>query len=94
MISHGLLGAHTQPGGCLDEAVEVVLPMIDEDLFGAEITEGRQTAAVRSAYKEAKRCRGGETLQLLASGCTFSAHIGGILELVRLRLPQVTSPCA
>ena len=48
-----------------------------------EVSEAKQVTAFTAAYKEAKRVRGYETFQILASAITFSSHMDVLLSLIR-----------
>jgi hypothetical protein len=48
-----------------------------------EVSEAKAVVAIAAAYKEAKRVRGYETFQILASAVTFSSHMDAMLSLVR-----------
>lgn len=85
----GAEGGFPGPSGCLDEAVEVLLPLIDAELFG-DVADAKEVAKIKAQFREAKSSKGTEALYLLAAAVTFHEHIGSLLDLVRLRLPQAT----
>ena len=47
------------------------------------MSEAKDVVAIAAKYKEAKRVRGYETFQILASAVTFSTHMEPLLALVR-----------
>lgn len=69
------------PEGALDESLELILPLLEADLFG-EVAEAKEVSGFAAAYKEAKRCRANESYELLASCITFGTHINTLLLLV------------
>ena len=66
----------------------MLLPMLEEDLFSEETTEGRRTPQVRAQTAEAKRTRAPDTLQLLASACTFADYAGALVGVAKGRLAE------
>ena len=52
-------------------------------LYTGEVSEAKDVVAIAAKYKEAKRVRGYETFQILASAVTFSTHMEPLLALVR-----------
>ena len=75
----------------IDDCLLMVLPMIDNDLFG-HVAEAKEVDAFASSYKEAKRCRANDTYQILASLVTFKSQIPVLLSLVRNKLPEASNP--
>ncbi|BDA46528.1 probable small subunit processome component 20 homolog [Coccomyxa sp. Obi] len=90
---HALLAGlmkNAQPGA-LDDVMEDVLEVIEAEVWG-EIGEEKEAGAFVGGCKEAKRARGIDSYQLLASGITFRTHIGPLLQPVTERLSQASSP--
>ena len=67
----------------MDESVEVLLLLMDGDLFG-ETAEAKEAANFAANYKEAKSCRAYDTYRLLASMITFRTHMRILMSTVRL----------
>ncbi len=83
-------GSGGQHGG-LDASVELLLPILDAELFG-EVAEAKEYSNFAAAYKEAKKCRAYESYQLLAAGITFDQSIDHVLGLVKVRLHEAGTP--
>lgn len=67
--------------GALDNVLEDVLEVIEAEVWG-EIGEEKEAGAFVGGCKEAKRARGVDSYQLLASGITFRSHIAPLLQPV------------
>lgn len=52
-----------------------------------EVAEAKEVVAVAASSKEAKRVRGYETYQILASAVTFATHMDALLAIVRYEQP-------
>jgi U3 small nucleolar RNA-associated protein 20 len=89
-VLEGLAKAGQEPGS-LDASVELLLPILDAELFG-EVSEAKEHSNFAAAYKEAKKCRAYEAYQLLAAGVTFGESVELLLGLVRERLHEAGSP--
>ncbi len=76
--------------GALDDVVEDVLEVVEAEVWG-EIGEEKEAGAFVGGCKEAKRARGIDSYQLLASGITFRTHIGPLLQPVRALLPSYST---
>uniref|UniRef100_A0A7S3R808 U3 small nucleolar RNA-associated protein 20 domain-containing protein n=1 Tax=Dunaliella tertiolecta TaxID=3047 RepID=A0A7S3R808_DUNTE len=77
--------------GALDDAVELALPIIENEIFG-EVAEAKEVAQFAMNYKEAKKVRGYESFMLLAAGVTFKTSMEPLLDLVRAHLHRASSP--
>jgi hypothetical protein len=55
-------------------------------VISGEVSEAKEVVAVASSSKEAKRVRGYETFQILASAVTFATHMDALLAIVRYDL--------
>ncbi|KAL4434124.1 hypothetical protein ABPG75_000565 [Micractinium tetrahymenae] len=77
--------------GCLDDSLLLILPLMEADLFG-DVAEAKEAAEFASAYKEARKCRGYETYQLLARVITFGERIPELLTTVQSRLGEASHP--
>ncbi|CAG9460436.1 unnamed protein product [Pedinophyceae sp. YPF-701] len=86
-------GAPGAEAGCLDEATEQILPMLDADLFGAA-SETAEVAAIRATYREARTCRSPQAFELLARWSTFDKYGRFLLQLVAARLPYASTSAA
>lgn len=76
-----------EPGG-FDEALGVLLVLLEGDLFGA-VAEAKEVAAIAGSLKEAKKQRTYDSYRLLAQGITFRTHAAFLLSLVRLLILSV-----
>lgn len=86
------LSSKCEVHGHLDSSVVLVLPLIENDLFG-QVSEAKAALNFSSNYKEAKRCRAYEAYQLLASSISFTPdRMDELLSLVRDRLQAASSP--
>ncbi|KAL6760906.1 armadillo-type protein [Haematococcus lacustris] len=90
----GELGPDEEDGegeGTLDDALELCLPILENELFG-EVAAAKEVAQFANNYKEAKKVRAYESYMLLAVSITFSTHMEPLLLLVRHHLPSASSP--
>jgi hypothetical protein len=86
------LNTRCEVHGHLDSSVPLILPLIENDLFG-QVSEAKEATNFASAYKEAKRCRAYEAYQLLAASVSFSPEaMEQLLSLVREKLPAASGP--
>ena len=69
--------------GALDDSVEVLLLLMDRDLFG-DTADAKEAANFAANYKEAKSCRAYDTYRLLASMITFRSHMRILMSTVRV----------
>lgn len=70
------------PACALDDVAELVLPIIEAELFG-EVAAAKEASQFANAKKETKKCRANETFQLLAQGVTFGSHMATLLVLIK-----------
>ena len=77
--------------GCLDCCIDQALEIIENDLFG-EIAEAKEASEFSSSYKESKRCKANESLEILASIISIEDSLPRLLEFVRSRLYSASSP--
>ena len=76
----------------VDDALEEIVPVLDADVFGRAAQEREEVAAIRGAYKEARRSRAHECLTLLASSCTMPDALPKLLAPVTKRLHAASHP--
>ena len=82
--------AATKPGS-LDDILDLVLPIIENEMFGV-VSEAKEVDAFAANYKETKRCRAPDTFMLLASRVTFETHLVQLLGPIQSRLGDASSP--
>ncbi|GMH39887.1 hypothetical protein BSKO_07791 [Bryopsis sp. KO-2023] len=83
--------AESTAAGDADAVVNLVLPIIDAELFG-EVAEAKEVKQFTANYKEAKACRAYESAYLLMKLANFERCADDIMQLVRARLNDCTSP--
>ena len=76
----------------VDDALEEIVPVLDADVFGRAAQEREEVAAIRGAYKEARRSRAHECLTLLASSCSTPGALPSLLAPVTRRLHAASHP--
>ena len=76
----------------VDDALEEIVPVLDADVFGRAAQEREEVAAIRGAYKEARRSRAHECLTLLASSCSTPGALPSLLAPVTRRLHAASTP--
>lgn len=77
--------------GSLDDAVDILIPIIENDMFG-DVAEAKEVDAFSANYKETKRCKAPETYMLLASRVTFETQMVKLLVPVQNRLADASTP--
>ena len=78
---HTSLTLQDLPPGGFDEALGVLLVLLEGDVFG-EVAEAKEAAGYGAGVKEAKKQRGYDAYRLLAQGITFRTHTALLLSLV------------
>ena len=69
--------------GDIDDSLLQLLALMEADLFG-DVADAKEASEFASAYKEARKCRGYETYQLLAGVVAFGARIPQLLTTVQV----------
>ena len=72
--------------GDLDDSLLQLLALMEADLFG-DVADAKEAAEFASAYKEARKCRGYETYQLLAGVVAFGERVPQLLTTVQVGAP-------
>jgi U3 small nucleolar RNA-associated protein 20 len=76
----------------VDDALEEIIPVLDADVFGRAAQEREEVAAIRGAYKEARRSRAHECLTLLAASASMPDALPKLLAPVTKRLHAASLP--
>ena len=76
----------------VDDALEEIIPVLDADVFGRAAQEREEVAAIRGAYKEARRSRAHECLTLLASSASMPDALPKLLAPITRRLHAASLP--
>ena len=70
----------------VEDALTEIIPVLDADVFGRAAQEREEVAAIRGAYKEARRSRAFECLTLLAQHAPMPDALPALLAPVTKRL--------
>ena len=63
------VAAGAEPGD-IDDAIDLILPVVDEELFGG-VGEAKEATQFSSSYREAKTCQSYKTYELALRLVTF-----------------------
>eukprot|EP00803_Ostreobium_quekettii_P010225 evm.model.scf_622.2 EVM.evm.TU.scf_622.2 scf_622:22710-43215(-) len=89
---HAVLSAvaGTAEPGDIDDAVNIILPVVDAELFG-EVAEAKDAVQFSSSYKEAKTCQAYKVFELVLQLSSLQSVVTAV-GAVRLRLRDATRP--
>ena len=86
MLSACATAHASAPPAAFGAAAQALAPLLEEDIFGSVADEKDGAPGIASAWKEARRCRSYESLELLACRSPFPEAAGALMGCVTARL--------